>query len=358
MNMPQSLIRSHAGALVAIIGSVFLLSHLAPIAVEAALAKGSTGSHKRESIGVTKHRSTPPSAAAKKSPQAAKKVTERPAVQAKAVYCANLATSEILMSRNADQPLPVASLSKLVTALVALDHFPLDRKISVPDHVKDVPKSIVGLKPGDTVSVKDLLHGLLIGSGNDCAETLACAFPGGKDAFVRAMNKKTRALGTRHTLFYTPSGLDRKSTVKKDGKTSVIVKSNVSTAREIAHIARHAFSNKVIRAICLKRNYVMTSGDSSKGYPVRTTNKLLRDKLPIMGGKTGYTSRAGHCMATKFTPGRDAILIVVLGSPDHFRDTRLVYHTAVEKTKSDQGKAHSRTTSRNNDNFYGHAATR
>jgi D-alanyl-D-alanine carboxypeptidase len=102
----------------------------------------------------------------------------------------------------------------------------------------------------------------------------------------------------------------------------------------------------------------MTSATSSKAYPVRTTNKLLRDKLPIIGGKTGYTCRAGHCMATSFTPGRDAILVVVLGSPDHFRDTRLVYNTALEKAKGANGKGHPRTTSGNDDGFSRRAATR
>jgi len=358
MKMPRSFIRSHLGVLVSVVGSVFFLSQLAPIAVEAVHAKDSAASKRRGHPVVSQSRSAAVKTANKAPAKAAKKAPERPGVQAKAVYCANLATNQIIMSRNADQQLPVASLSKLVTALVALDHFAMDKKVQVPDQVKGVPKSVAGLKPGDMVAVKDLLHGLLIGSANDCAETLACAYPGGKAAFVREMNKKAASLGTRHTVFYTPSGLDRKSTVKEDDKTSVTVKSNASTAREIAHIARHAFSNKTIREICLKSNCVMSSTESSNGYPVRTTNKLLRDRLPIIGGKTGFTCRAGHCMATKFTPGRDAILIVVLGSPDHFRDTRLVYQTALEKVKAPGGRSQIHTKLRDDDGFYRRALRR
>ncbi|MCA1962290.1 MAG: serine hydrolase [Desulfomonile sp.] len=358
MKMSKNFIRSHLGVLVSVIGSVFFLCQLIPIAVEAAHAKDSAAAKRRGHPVVSQSRTTPVKAPNKTPTHDAKKTSERPVVKAKAVYCINLATNQIIMSRNADQQLPVASLSKLVTALVALDQFSLNQKVKVPDQVKGIPKSVAGLKPGDMVAVKDLLHGLLIGSANDCAETLACAFPGGKTAFVREMNKKAASLGTRHTVFYTPSGLDRKSTVKKDDKTSVMVKSNTSTAREIAHIARHAFSNKTIRAICLKSNYVMSSAESSTGYPVRTTNKLLRDKLPIIGGKTGFTSRAGHCMATKFTPGRDAILIVVLGSPDHFRDTRLVYQTALQKVKAPDRKPPIHTTLGNDDGFYRSAVRR
>lgn len=275
---------------------------------------------------VTQHKPPKKKVAAKK-----KKPVSR-GVEAKAVYCVNLRDKETVMSRNADKQLPVASLSKLITALVTLDGMPLDRKVQVPDHIKSVPKSVVGLKAGDKLSVEDLLHGLLIGSGNDCAETIACAFPGGKQAFVKAMNKKVRSLGMRHTLFYTPSGLDKKGPIDKETKEPLEVDSNVSTAREMSHIAEVAFANPVIRGILRKKSYTLASASVPGGYSVRTTNKLLRDNLPVIGGKTGFTARAGHCLATEFRPGRNVFIIVVLGSPDHFRDTRLVYHKALKET--------------------------
>jgi D-alanyl-D-alanine carboxypeptidase len=252
-------------------------------------------------------------------------------VEAKAVYCINLRDKETVIARNADKQLPVASLSKLITALVTLDGMPLDRKITVPDHIKSVPKSVVGLKAGDKLTVEDVLHGLLIGSGNDCAETLACAYPGGKQAFVNAMNKKVRSLGMRRTVFYTPSGLDKKGPIDKETKEPIEVDSNVSTAREIGRIAEVAFANPVIRGILGKKTYTMASTAESGGYSVRTTNKLLRADLPVVGGKTGFTARAGHCLASEFRPGRNAFIIVVLGSRDHFRDTRLVYHKALKE---------------------------
>jgi len=252
-------------------------------------------------------------------------------VEAKAGYCINLAGNRTLWARNPDQQLPIASLTKLVTALVTLEHMPMTQRLTVPDHIKKIPKSVVGLKPGDTVSVGDLLHGLLIGSGNDCAETLACGFPGGSQAFVAAMNKKVRSLGTQKTIFYTASGLDKKTGIGKDGKESEDVESNLSTAREIARIAHVAFANPTVREICSKKSHVLSSNTEKSGYAVRTTNKLLRDNLPVLGGKTGFTAKAGHCLATEFTPGRNVFLIVVLGSPDHFRDTRLVYHKALKE---------------------------
>ncbi|MBM4325965.1 MAG: D-alanyl-D-alanine carboxypeptidase [Deltaproteobacteria bacterium] len=266
-------------------------------------------------------------------------------VQAKAAYCVNLASNRTLLAKNPDAQLPVASLTKLMTALVALDHMPLDKKIEVPELVRKIPKSVVGLKPGDRVSVKDLLHGLLMASGNDCAETLAGAFPGGREKFVAAMNKKARAMGVERTRFYTPSGLDHKDVrAGHEDKKSVDVKSNVSTAREIALIARQAFAHRAIKEISLKRHYTLASAVSANGYFVRNTNKLLRDNLPLEAGKTGYTVRAGHCLATKFHPGHNIFLIVVLGSPDHFKDTRLIYNKALRKAGGVDEKAHTRVS--------------
>jgi D-alanyl-D-alanine carboxypeptidase len=268
----------------------------------------------------------------KKKPRPASK-----GIEAKAGYCVNLTANQTLWARNPDRQLPIASLTKLVTALVALEHMPLTQKLTVPDHIKTIPKSVVGLKPGDSVTVRDLLHGLLIGSGNDCAETLACGYPGGSQEFVAAMNKKVRSLGAKKTIFYTASGLDKKNGNGKDNKEDKDVKepeeveSNLSTAREIARIAQIAFGHPTIREICGKRGHIIHSSTEKSGYAVRTTNKLLRDNLPVIGGKTGFTAKAGHCLASEFTPGRNVLLIVVLGSPDHFRDTRLVYRQVLKE---------------------------
>ncbi len=270
-----------------------------------------------------------------------KKITKKLAkgtasnIHAKAYYCVDPFTNQIILERNSDQQLPVASLTKLVTAMVVLEHLPMDAKVTVPDHIKTVPKTVIGLKAGDRVSVADLLHGLLIGSGNDCAETLAYAFPGGKEKLVQAMNKKVRTLGFRHTRFYTPSGLDKKKGNDLSAKDSEDAYCNVSTAKEMAQIARIAFTNKIIRMISLKKSYEL-KGEKGQSYAVRTTNKLLRDDLPLYGAKTGFTNRAGHCLASEFRGGKNSLLIVVLGSPNHFRDTRLVYRTALKKAQENK----------------------
>ncbi len=276
-----------------------------------------------------------------------KKMKQAPkGIQAKSFYCENLTNKRTLLARDPDKQLPVASLTKLITALVTLDKMPLNQKITVPEEIKSVPKTVVGLKAGDQVSVEDLLHGLLINSGNDCAETLACGYPGGRDKFIEMMNEKVRTMGMRSTHFYTPSGLDQKLDHSVDGKKQGDVESNVSTAREISQIALAAFSNSLIREISKKQTHVMASAIDKSGYLVKNTNKLLRDDLPLVGGKTGYTAKAGHCLATAFTPGHNVFMIVVLGSPDHFRDTRLVYRKALKEATRIQLPPSGRDTRR------------
>ncbi len=282
---------------------------------------------------------------AKKSPMKARIDPLQRTVKAKAVCCVNLVGNSVLIAYNADQRLPIASLTKLITALVTIEHMSLDRKILVPRNVQKTPKSVVGLIPGDMVSVKDLLHGLLMQSGNDCAETLARSFPRGRSAFVKAMNKKARSLRAHRTLFYTPSGLDAKLLRTENGKTQATVKSNISTAREVARIAQAAFANNTIRSICLKRHFTMESTRKNQGYRVSNTNRLLREGLPLSGGKTGFTVKAGHCLATSFSPGRKNLLIVVLGSTDHFGDTRLLYRRAL-KMSNDPDRHTDKSNSR------------
>lgn len=324
MPVPGRIVLSSRFILLAIVTLLFFSWSAAPTLAE---VRGSKSRLTKKHVTKNKTDKKKIARIVKKKPKPASR-----GVEAKAVYCVNLRSNQTLLARNADQQLPIASLTKLVTALVAMEQLPLDKKVTVPDHIKTIPKTVVGLQAGDSVSVIDLLHGLLIGSGNDCAETLACAVPGGRKSFIAAMNKKVKSMGARRTVFYTPSGLDLKIPCAKNDKKKVDVDSNVSTAREIATIASTAFSNTAIRSICLKKHHVLASSLKPGGYSVKSTNKLLRDNLPLVGGKTGYTARAGHCLATEFTPGKNVFLIVVLGSPDHFRDTRLVYHKALKET--------------------------
>ena len=123
--------------------------------------------------------------------------------------------------------------------------------VETPSDIRQVEKHVIGIRPGDLFTVKDLLHGMLIESGNDCAETLARGYPkGDREAFIEAMNQKAQKLGLSRVKIYTPSGLDYKIVIgRKDGRELLGKKPNIATAEDVASLASHAFNYPLIAEI-------------------------------------------------------------------------------------------------------------
>lgn len=256
-----------------------------------------------------------------------------PRVRAKALFCLDCSTNKVVLARNISEPLPIASITKLLTAMTVIDEMKLDRVIKVPADIRKVPRHRVGIRPGDRLSTRDLLHGMLIESGNDCAEALARAYPkGGRSAFVRAMNRKAARIGASKTLVYTPSGLDMNITLgRKNGRTLTTKRPNIATASDVAIIARHAFRYPLIRKISSMKRYTMrTNGGKKRVYNLRSNDRLLDRPLPVAGAKTGYTNRAGRCIVALFKDLKKAknYMVVVLNTPRHFRAAEKIYHWA------------------------------
>jgi D-alanyl-D-alanine carboxypeptidase len=261
------------------------------------------------------------------------KTIREPRVRAKALYCVDYSSNRVVLSRNVSEPLPIASITKLITAMVVIDEMNLDRVIAAPRDIRRVPRHRVGIRPGDRFTVRDLLHGMLIESGNDCAEALARAYPkGGRLAFVRRMNRKAILIGAASTRIYTPSGLDRRVTLgRMNGRTVVNKRPNVATAEDVARIARHAFGYSLIRRIAGMKRYTMVSRNKRvRKYPLRTNDKLLSRPLPVAGAKTGYTDLAGKCIVALFKDAKKAkdYMVVVLNTRNHFRAAERIYRWA------------------------------
>lgn len=255
----------------------------------------------------------------------------RPQVKAKALYCLDCSSNKILFAENTSEPLPIASITKLITAMIVLEEMELEKVLEVPQDITLVERHVVGLKPGDLLSVKDLLHGMLIESGNDCAEVLARAYPkGGRDGFIAAMNRKAVALGASTTTFFTPSGLDMKVTLgRKEGMYLEARKANTASAEEVASIAREAFKNELICKISSTKSYTMRTRNSTpRDYPLVSNDKLLNRNLPVMGAKTGYTNQAGRCIVVLFKDKGKEHMVVVLNTPHHFKAAERVYRWA------------------------------
>jgi D-alanyl-D-alanine carboxypeptidase len=251
-----------------------------------------------------------------------------PKVQAKALCCLDCSSDKMILAKNISEPLPIASITKLLTAMIAVDGMSLDQVVEVPADIMDVPPHKVGLRPGDLLTVKDLLYGLLMESGNDCAEALARAYPkGGRHGFISAMNRRVGLLGASTATIYTPSGLDMKITLgRKDGRTLEATKPNVASVKDVAIIARAAFNYPLISEISSTRAHsIVTRNETPRTYRLASTIKLLNRNLPVAGAKTGFTNLAGRCIVALFKDHHKETMVVVLNSPRHFKAAENIY---------------------------------
>lgn len=221
-----------------------------------------------------------------------------PQVHAAAYMVQDARTGDVLASYRAHTHLPIASITKLMTVLVALQHLKPDDVVTVTSGAAQVGESRIPLHTGERISVHDLLEGALIQSANNAADALAAAAANGDvTTFVGWMNERARQLGLRDTHFVRPDGLDTPG--------------HVSSARDVALLARVAMRSPVVRDIVRKRSDVIEDGR----VPVRTWNDLLGFFPGLVGVKTGHTDNAGWCeVAAVQRPGY-MLYAVVLGVP-------------------------------------------
>ena len=232
----------------------------------------------------------------------------------KAGLAFDLADGEVLWRRHATTVRPIASLTKLMTALLAVERFAAGEAVRIARMSDWVGGSRMGgLKPGRRVRADVLLKGLLISSANNAAVALAIAGAGSERAWVALMNKRAKLLGLTCTHFVDSHGLDRR---------------NRSCASDVATLAMRAMNEPRIAEIARKRFARVWPG-SGKKLTLRTTNHLLRDRYPgAVGLKTGYTIAAGFCLVAILERGERRIGIVLLGSRDSFADARRVAREA------------------------------
>ena len=206
---------------------------------------------------------------------AAPALAAAPRVTARAVLVENATTGEVLYRYHARERIPVASITKLMTALVALERTRLDDVVVVPPEAVGIEGSSVGLAAGEPLQVGDLLKAILIQSANDAAWALAYHVSGGSvERFVALMNRRARALGLTDTHFVRPDGLDATG--------------HVSSARDATRLARVAIRRRAIREIVRMRTATIAGGRT-----LTTWNDLLGTFPGLFGVKTGHTSEAG-----------------------------------------------------------------
>jgi D-alanyl-D-alanine carboxypeptidase (penicillin-binding protein 5/6) len=229
-------------------------------------------------------------------------------VQAKEAAIANAATGRILWSRDLNTERPMASITKVMTALVVIRAGDLSREITVPSavigYVDTYGASSAGLHPGDTLTAGQLLNALILPSGADAAYTLAEAYGPGLRAFVAKMNATARALGLGRTHFTNFDGLPYPTGY-----------STYSTPVDLIRIGLAAMKSAVFRSVVDRRSYRVRPGPGHHAYFWQNTNPLLGVYRGAIGIKTGWTPTAGHCLLFEATRDGHTFIGVNLDSP-------------------------------------------
>lgn len=229
-----------------------------------------------------------------------------PSVSAKSAVLAEVGSGEVLFEKNADERLPMASTTKIMTALVALEHAAPETVVTVPREAVGVEGSSIYLFEGEQLTLEELLWALLLASANDAAAAIAWGVAGGVEPFAALMNEKAAALGLRDTHFVNPHGLDDPD--------------HYTTARELAIIARAALGNDLIRRMVATEKTTIPHNGTAGVRLLVNHNKLLRRYKGAIGVKTGYTRRSGRCLVSAAEREGVTLLAVTINAPSDWND--------------------------------------
>ena len=221
-------------------------------------------------------------------------------------------TKRVLVSKNMNKKKLIASTTKIMTGIIAVESGKLNKTVTVTDKVLESYGSNIYLSIGEKMKLKDMVYGLMMQSGNDAALMIA-DYLGGEEKFVKMMNKKAKQIGMKNTTFSNPHGLDEKT-------------KNYSTAYDMALLMRYANSDPTFRKITgCKKHTVKTD---EKTYVWTNKNKLLYTYKYTTGGKTGYTDKARRTLVTSASNGNLDLIAVTLNDPNDFKNHKELYEYA------------------------------
>ena len=233
-------------------------------------------------------------------------IAEIPQIKGRAAIVVDLTAGQILYQQTQSTRYPEASLTKMMTAMVAADLTPLDTVITVPDAATQVEPNVMGISTGEKLTVRELLDGMLLDSGNDAAEAIARGIVD-RANFIDFMNQKATALHLRATHFTNPSGLDDTD--------------HYSSAYDLAVVGATLLEDYPdLRAIVGSKQVSIYATPQHKAFNPTNIDRLLWTYPGTIGIKPGYTGAAGYCLAAAATRNGRTILVVVLGSTQHFTD--------------------------------------
>ena len=231
-------------------------------------------------------------------------------ISAESAVVINAETKEIIFEKNAFLKKSMASTTKIMTSLIAVESGRLSAKVTVTDKIHSDGSS-VGLKEGYTLTLENLVYAMMLESGNDAAEVTAEYFCASEERFSDMMNKKAREIGMNNTNFVTASGLDSDE--------------HYTTAYDMALLGAYAVRNPVFRRFCSTETKTLTYINPSVTMMFSNHNKLLNNCEGVYGIKTGFTKKSGRCLVTSCQRNGINLVCVTLNAPDDWNDHRKLY---------------------------------
>ncbi|HVI41986.1 MAG TPA: D-alanyl-D-alanine carboxypeptidase family protein [Anaerovoracaceae bacterium] len=229
-----------------------------------------------------------------------------PEVSARNAILIEANSGEVLYEKNAEEKAYPASITKIMTALLAIENGTLDKKVKISENAAGVEGSSIYLAPGEMISLRDLVYGLMLRSGNDAAIAISEEIGGSTNNFVIMMNKKARELGACNTNFMNPNGLHDPE--------------HYTTAKDMALIARAAMKNAEFKKVAATKSWVTDRGEGKYNY-FYNKNKVVYQYNGGTGIKIGYTKAAGRTLVASSERDGMELICVVMNAPDWFQDT-------------------------------------
>ncbi len=250
----------------------------------------------------------------------------KPKTSAKAAALYEPETNEFLYLKNADARLPMASTTKIMTALLAIENLAADKIIEITEDSVGVEGSSLYLKAGELISAEDLIYACLLQSANDAATALAIEISGSIENFSALMNERAKSLGLTNTQFMNPHGLDAEG--------------HYTSAKDLAVIAANALSNERFAEISSTYKWQIETSNGIK--TVVNHNKLLKSFAGCIGVKTGYTKKSGRSLVSAAERDGLRLIAVTINAPDDWRDHKTMldygYSMIKKETLSDSGQ--------------------
>ena len=240
---------------------------------------------------------------------------------AKAFILMDMDSGRVIAGKDVHYVQSVASISKIMTAIVAIENSDIDKEVVIGNEILKAYGSGIYIQIGERIKLKDLLYGLMLRSGNDAAIAISVAVAGDTDKFVQMMNEKAKEIGMKNTTFNNPSGLDEE-------------KGNFSSAYDMALLMSYAMKNKVFREITGTKDYTVKTDKNV--YKWHNKNKLLSTYKYTTGGKTGFTKIAKRTLVTSASKDNVNLTVVTINDGDDFNDHKNLYEEAFKEYKSYQ----------------------